>query len=117
MKLWQRHEERNCVGRCSQSHSDENYGECVVAMHVPKIKKSSMGLNRPVNADAGGKRQQSGFQRRRRNVDHGERRNRAVDECWRRLVLEGADEQQERVSHVLMCGHHVTYVHQVGFGI
>ena len=27
----------NCVGRCSQSHSDENYGECVVAMHVPPI--------------------------------------------------------------------------------
>ena len=29
---------KNCVGRCSQSHIDENYGECVVAMHVPPIK-------------------------------------------------------------------------------
>ena len=29
---------RNCVGRCSQVHSDENYGECVVAIHVPPIK-------------------------------------------------------------------------------
>ena len=29
---------KNCVGRCSQSHSVENYGECVVAMHVPRIK-------------------------------------------------------------------------------
>ena len=29
---------KNCVGRCSQSHSDDDYGECVVAMHVPPIK-------------------------------------------------------------------------------
>ena len=42
--------------------------------------KSSMGLNQPVNADAGGKRQQSGKERRRRDGDHGGRRNRAVDE-------------------------------------
>ena len=32
----------NGVGRCSQSHSDDDYramyGECVVAMHVPPIK-------------------------------------------------------------------------------
>ena len=33
---------KNCVGRCSQSHSDDDcramYGECDVAMHVPPIK-------------------------------------------------------------------------------
>ena len=29
---------KNCVGRCSQIYSDENYGECVVAIHVPPIK-------------------------------------------------------------------------------
>ena len=29
---------KNCVGRCSQLHSDENYGECVVAVYVPPIK-------------------------------------------------------------------------------
>ena len=29
---------KNCAGRCSQSHSDDDYGECVVAMHVPPIK-------------------------------------------------------------------------------
>ena len=33
---------KDCVGRCSQSHSDNDYramyGECVVAMHVPPIK-------------------------------------------------------------------------------
>ena len=29
---------KNCVGRCSQEYSDENYGECVVAMHLPPIK-------------------------------------------------------------------------------
>ena len=29
---------RDCVGRCSQSHSDEKYGECVVVIHVPPIK-------------------------------------------------------------------------------
>ena len=29
---------KNCVGRCSQSHSGYDYGECVVAMHVPPIK-------------------------------------------------------------------------------
>ena len=27
-----------CLGRCSQLHSDEDYGECVVAMLVPPIK-------------------------------------------------------------------------------
>ena len=29
---------KNSVGRCRQSHSDDDYGECVVAMHVPPIK-------------------------------------------------------------------------------
>ena len=29
---------KNCVGRCRQSHSDDDYGECVVAMHVLPIK-------------------------------------------------------------------------------
>ena len=29
---------RDCDGRCSQVHSDDDYGECVVAMHVPPIK-------------------------------------------------------------------------------
>ena len=31
---------KNCVGRCSRSHSDDDDddGECVVAMHVPPIK-------------------------------------------------------------------------------
>ena len=28
---------KNCVGRRSQSYSDENYGECVAAMHVLPI--------------------------------------------------------------------------------
>ena len=29
---------RNCVGRCSQLHSECDYEECVVAIHVPPIK-------------------------------------------------------------------------------
>ena len=29
---------RDCVGRCSQSHSEYEYGECVVDMHIPLIK-------------------------------------------------------------------------------
>ena len=29
---------KNCVGRCSQSLSEYEYGECVVGMHVPPIK-------------------------------------------------------------------------------
>ena len=29
---------KNCVRRCSQSHSENDDGECVVAMHVPPIK-------------------------------------------------------------------------------
>ena len=29
---------RDCVGRCSQVHSEYEYGECVVNMHVPPIK-------------------------------------------------------------------------------
>ena len=29
---------KNCVGRCSQIYSDEHYGKCVVAIHVPPIK-------------------------------------------------------------------------------
>ena len=28
----------NCVGRCSQLHSDDDCEECVVAMHIPPIK-------------------------------------------------------------------------------
>ena len=37
--ITERHGERILlVGRCSQSHSDENYGVYVVAMHVPPIK-------------------------------------------------------------------------------
>ena len=28
----------NCVGRCSQLHSDDDFEECVVAMHIPQIK-------------------------------------------------------------------------------
>ena len=71
----------------SQSHRDGDYGECVVAMHVLPIKGTAQvkfkvldGTERTfVNADAGGKRQQRGFQRRRCDVDHGGRRNRAVD--------------------------------------
>ena len=30
--------DKNCVGRCSQSHSNDDYEECVVAMHVLLIK-------------------------------------------------------------------------------
>ena len=26
---------KNCFGRCSQTYSDEHYGECVVAILVP----------------------------------------------------------------------------------
>ena len=29
---------RDCVGRCCQVHSEYEYGECVVDMHVPPIK-------------------------------------------------------------------------------
>ena len=29
---------RDCVGRCSEAHSECDYGECVVAIHVPPIK-------------------------------------------------------------------------------
>ena len=29
---------RDCDGRCSQVHSENEYGECVVDMHVPPIK-------------------------------------------------------------------------------
>ena len=29
---------KNCVGRCSQSLSEYEYGECVDEMHVPPIK-------------------------------------------------------------------------------
>ena len=28
---------RDCVGRCTQSHSEYEYGECVVDMHIPPI--------------------------------------------------------------------------------
>ena len=28
----------NCVGRCSQLHSDDDCEECVVEMHIPPIK-------------------------------------------------------------------------------
>ena len=28
----------NCVSRCSQLHSNDDYEECVVAMHIPPIK-------------------------------------------------------------------------------
>ena len=28
----------NCVGRCNQSHSDDDCEECVVARHIPPIK-------------------------------------------------------------------------------
>ena len=28
----------NCVGKCSQLHSDDDCEECVVAMHIPAIK-------------------------------------------------------------------------------
>ena len=28
----------NCVGRCSQLHSDNDCEECVVEMHIPQIK-------------------------------------------------------------------------------
>ena len=42
----------NCVGRCSQLHSDDDCEECVVEMHIPpkswsKETKSS-GLEGPV---------------------------------------------------------------------
>ena len=29
---------RECVGRCSQVHSEYEYGECAVDVHVPPIK-------------------------------------------------------------------------------
>ena len=31
----------NCVGRCSQLHSDDDDEECVVAMHIPPIKSTA----------------------------------------------------------------------------
>ena len=32
---------RNFVGRCSQSHSEYEYGECVVAIHISPIKSTA----------------------------------------------------------------------------
>ena len=32
---------KNCVGRCSQSRIEHEYGECVVEMHVPPIKDAA----------------------------------------------------------------------------
>ena len=87
---------KNCVGRCSQSHSEYEYGECVVEMHVPLIQGTAHGkfkvlggteltLSMPMLVANGNK---VVFQRRRRDVDNGERRNRAVDEYdWYLKVL------------------------------
>ena len=63
----------NCVGRCSQLHSDDDCEECVVAMHIPPIK----GI---AHADAGSQWQQIGIWRRGHDVEHGSRGSRAVDE-------------------------------------
>ena len=40
---------RNCVGRCSQSHSDDDYEECAVAIHVPPIKGTAQATFRVLN--------------------------------------------------------------------
>ena len=69
---------KNCVGRCSQVHRDDDYGKCV-GCDARTSDRSRAQPNDPVNVDAGGKRQPSGIQRRRSDVDQGERRNRAVD--------------------------------------
>ena len=78
----------NCVGRCSQLHSDDDYEECVVAMHISPIKGTAQVTFKvvdgtktdPVNADAGSQWPQIGIWRRGYDAEHGSRRSRAVDE-------------------------------------
>ena len=73
--------------RCSESHSECDYGECVVAIHVPPIKGTAQVKFKVVDGTeptlsmamlvANGNK--IGLQRRKRLVDHGERRTCAVD--------------------------------------
>ena len=37
---------RDCAGTCSQSHSECDFGECVVAIHVPPLINNSTELTR-----------------------------------------------------------------------
>ena len=74
---------RDCVGRCSQSHSNENYGECVVAIHVPPIKGTAHVKLKVLDGTEPTLSKTmlvaNGNKWRKRQGDRGERRNCAVD--------------------------------------
>ena len=79
--------DKNCVGRCRQVYSEENYGECVVAIHALPIKGTAQvtfkildgtkpTLSMPMLVANGNR---VVFRGEDAEFDHGERRNRAVE--------------------------------------
>ena len=90
---------KNCDGRCSQSHSEYEYGECVVEMHVPPIKFTAqvkfkvLDLTEPTLSMpmlvANGNRVVFRGEDAMLITTKGE-----TAQLTRRLVLEGADQQQ-----------------------
>ena len=91
----------NCVGRCSQLHSDDDCEEFVVEMHIPPIKGTAQGtfkvaagtaptLSMPIQV-ANGHRLVYRGEDTMLSTAAGEIC--AVDTWRRRLVPEGADQQ------------------------
>ena len=96
---------KNCVGRCSQSHSEYDFGECVVAMHVPPIKGTAQVkfkvlagtepiLSMPMLVAHGNK---VVFRGENAELITAKGETAPLMNAGKRLVLEGADQQQYRV--------------------
>ena len=96
---------RNCGGRCSQTHGDDEKGECVVSMHVLPIKgpaqvkfKVVEGIEPTLSMPmlvASGNRVVFRGEDVMLSTAGGEVA--PVDVRWRRMAPEGADQQQYRV--------------------
>ena len=80
---------KNCVGRCSQLHSDDDYGEYVVEMNVSPIKGTAQVKFKVVAGTEPTLSIPMLVANGNQVVNRGEdgRRSRTVDVRWRRVSL------------------------------
>ena len=113
---------RDCVGTCSQVHSECEHRECAVDMHVPPIKGTPRVKFKVLDGTEPTLSMPMLVANGNRVILRGEVAKLVTAKPRRWWILETIGTWRCWLitlpsSYILMCGHYVIRVHQVEFGI
>ena len=122
---WRAHTSRTALADAVNHTVNDDYGECVVAMHVPPIEGTAQVKFKVLDATeptlsmpmlvANGNKVVFGGEDVTLTTAKGETAPlmNAGDDWFLKVVINNSN----KFLRVELCGHHITYVHQAGFGI